>query len=132
MNMFERAARMKLRFNSSKGPLSTEMLFDLPLTSSRQSSLDNLARDTHQRIQSAQQGSFVEEVSEDTSTDQLRLDILKAVIASKLSARKAAETRAANDDKRRKLIEALAAKEGEELQSKSADELRAELAAIGS
>lgn len=126
LNIFERAARAKLRFLTSKGNLSTEQLFDLSLTE-----LDTVARSVNKAIKSEGEESFIEENQSKTQViDTLRLEILKSVIKSKQSAIAAAETRAANATRRRRLEEALANKEDASLLEMSADEIKAELEAL--
>ena len=123
LNIFERAARAKLRFLTSRGNLSTEQLFDLTLTD-----LDTVARSVNKQIKDAGEESFIEEnQSKAQVADTLRLDILKSVIKSKQSAIAAAETRAANATRRRRLEAALANKEDESLLEMSAEEIKAEL-----
>lgn len=77
--MFEKAAKCKLRFQSSKGALSVEDLFDLSLTS-----LDNLAKDVNRQLKAEVEESFIEKKSQNSSDLELRLDILKHVIAYKV------------------------------------------------
>ena len=126
MNIFERAARAKLRFLTDRGNLSTEQLFDLNLKQ-----LDTVARRVNKAIKAEGEESFIEENQSETQiVDNLRLEILKSVIAAKQATIKAVETRAARATRRRDLEAALAAKEGEELASKSAEEIRAELDAL--
>jgi len=127
MNIFERAARAKLRFLSTKGNLSTEQLFDLNLQE-----LNTIAKSVNKAIKAEDEEDFIgENALTAPSEDTLRLDILKKVIAAKQANIRAVETRAANATRKRELEAALAAKEGEELASKSAEEIRAELASLG-
>ena len=126
MNIYERAARAKLRFLTSKGNLSTEQLFDLSLNE-----LDTVARSVNKAIKAEGEESFIEENQSKTQViDTLRLEILKSVIKSKQSAIAAAETRAANATRRRRLEEALANKEDASLLEMSAEEIKAELEAL--
>ena len=48
--MFEQAARMKLRFDTPRGALSAEDLWDLPLTSTRGLSLNDIAITLHHAL----------------------------------------------------------------------------------
>lgn len=133
MNIFERAARKNLCFSTSKGVVSAAQLFDMPLTSRDAFNLDATAQNVAAEIESAAGKSFVsEEHNPAKANNELRLDILKHVIASKLLDKQAVETRAANVAKRSKLIDALAVKEGAELAGKSKDEILAELAELDS
>lgn len=45
--MFQQATRLKLRFSTSQGQLTVEDLWDIPLTSTRNASLDSIAIDLH-------------------------------------------------------------------------------------
>lgn len=124
MNIFERAARAKLRFLTSKGNLSTEQLFDLTL-----SQLDTVARSVNKTIKAEGEVSFIKENQSKTQVaDTLRLDLLKHVIATKQSQIEAAETRAANATRKRRLEAALANKQDEALGNMSEAQLAAELA----
>lgn len=131
MNIFEKAARKKLRFSTARGDLSTEHLFELPLTSRDSFNLDQVARNLHGKIKTMGEGSFVEtEPTPGLADAELALDIVKYVIKAKLDAQKAATDRADKAQKRQKLLEALAAKEGDELAGKTKDQILADLAAL--
>ena len=58
--MFEKATRRKLRFTSAAGLLSTEDLWDLPLTSATgKANLDDIAKALNRRLKDAEEVSFV-------------------------------------------------------------------------
>ncbi len=126
MNIFERAARNKLRFPSDKGGLTTEQVFDLNLHA-----LDTLARTVNTELKSITEESFVEVKPDPRKRElTLQLDILKHVIAAKMAAADAAQKRADIEARRKQLTEALGAKEEAELGQKSAAQLRKELTAL--
>lgn len=124
MNIFERAARKRLRFTSDRGALTTEQLFSLTLTQ-----LDTIARSVNTALKAEGEESFIE-TTRNTAQDDLtlRLDILKHVIATKQAAAAAAETRAERAARRRRLEEALANKKDAKLLEMSEEELEKELA----
>lgn len=122
MNFFERASRDKLRFETSKGYLSTEDLWDLSLQS-----LDNMAKAVNKKLKEAGEESFISEKSEENTELTLKLDILRHVITTKLAyqeaSRKASETKAKISQ-----IEGLIAnKQVKDLEGKSTEELAAML-----
>ncbi len=128
MNIFERAIRRKLRFSTNRGDLTTEQLFDLPLISNDSFDLDNVARDISRELRDINEGSFVNAKPDPRKTElELQLEIVKHAIESKQADIAAAEKRQATVEKRRRLVDALAAKEGEELAGKSREELLKEL-----
>jgi hypothetical protein len=61
---------------------------------------------------------------------QLKLDILKHIIKAKLEEKKLAEESAANAERKRRVMEALAKKQESSLLDMSEDDLRAELAKL--
>lgn len=132
MNIFERASRAKLRFSSVIGDLLTEQLWDLPLTArGDRPDLDKLARVTHAELKSLEEGSFVNVTPDPRKTEQeLRLDILKHVIASKLADKAAAEKSAENAERKRKLLAALSSKEEQELAGMTREQIEQEIAKI--
>lgn len=132
MDMFEQAVRRKLRFETSKGALSVEDLFDLPLTSSTgKPNLDALAVGLNKEANDSSAISFVDEVATANEEAKLKFDIVLHVIAVKKAERKAAADRAANAEKRRRILELIAAKDDEALAAKSKDELLAMVNSLG-
>lgn len=89
MNIFEQASRSKLRFDTNRGTLTVEQLWDMPLTSKNNSfDLDTLARGVSQGLKSLSEESFVEASSNPVKAEEeLKLEILKHIIQVKLDAR---------------------------------------------
>jgi replication-associated recombination protein RarA len=100
--IFEQAARTKLRFETSKGLLSVEEVWDLSLAS-----LDMLAQATSKRLREEQE----------------RLEILKHVIVTKVVKRDIARKKADDRAKLARLKELLAAKEDEGFKALSQEEI---------
>lgn len=125
MDIFERASRAKLRFDSSKGNLSTEDLWGLSLES-----LNTIAVKTDKAIKDEGQTNFIGKQTTTASKNELRLDILKHVIKAKLDAKEAAATRAANQAKVDKIKDLIANKADAELANKSVEELQQLMNAI--
>jgi hypothetical protein len=135
MNIFERASRAKLRFSTSVGEITTEQLWDLPLTSRRGGTnavdLDTLARGVHSELKSIEEGSFVDVRPDPRKvTLELQLDVLKHVIQAKLDAKAAAEKAAENAERKRKLLSALANKEEAELTNMTKEQIEQEIARL--
>ncbi len=130
--LFERAARAKIRYATAKGTLSVEDLYDLPLTSERGVSLDGLARGLHLSLRNTADVSFVtpSTASKDTELLQLLFDVVKHVIEVRLAEREAEKVRRDNREKKDRLLAVLEHKETEELSAKSADEIRQMIEAL--
>ncbi len=131
-NIFETAARKKLRFPSLKGDLTAEQLFDLPLEANNGFSLDDVARTVDANLKAASEGSFVStKVSPERADHALRLEIVKFVIADRLAENERKRLSADKAAMRARLQEALARKQDTALESMSVEELTAQLAALG-
>lgn len=118
--LYKRAARIKLRFESARGLITTEDLFNLPLEE-----LDIIARTYSKKTKESKEESFIKPVKTDTtSVFKLSLDIVKDVIADKLAARDAAQKAAATKIKKAKILGIMADKENDELKGKDLDELK--------
>lgn len=127
MNIFEAASRKGLTFPSDRGLLTTDQLWHLSLPA-----LDKVARKVNADLKGVTEESFVATVvNPNKVTYELQLEVAKHIIAVKLAEAEDRKTAAAKAEKRSKLIAALAAKEDEELGSKSRAELAAELEALG-
>lgn len=127
MNIFERAARGKFRFRFTSGELTVEQLFDLSLPR-----LDTIARGVNSELKSVTEESFISTTPHPSQSElECKLEIVKHVIASKLADQKAAEIRAANAEKRRRLLDALSAKEDAELTGLSKEDLIKQIEALG-
>ena len=134
MDIFERASKCKLRFESEMiGEITTEQLWDLPLTAPRQHNvdLDKLARGVHNELKAIEDGSFVDiKPHPRKGILELKLDILKHIIAAKIADRAAAEKAAENAERKRRLLHALADKQDAELQGMTKEQSEAEIAKL--
>ena len=125
-NLFEAASKMKLRFSSNKGMITSEDLWDLSLAD-----LDEIARETYKRVRDDMDHvSFVRPASKVDSTDLLRLDILKRVIEVKMEERDAAEKTVLQNAKKQRILNIMAEKEDENLKGASLEDLRQMLAEL--
>lgn len=131
MSVFEMAARHKFRFPSSRGELTAEQLFDLPLTSKGGFCLDAVARAVNTELKSVTEESFVE-IKPDPRKPELeaKLELVKFVIADRIKANEAVRAAAERAEKRRLLLDALATKEREELSQASRDDILKQLAEL--
>lgn len=130
-DLFEIAAREKFRFESPKGLLGVEELFDLPLTSTvaGKANLNDIAVDLFKQIKDLDNISFVTPKKIDPTVVQ-RLDIVKRVIEIK-QAENAAKLKTAQDKETLRILdEAIAAKKSEKIAGTSLEDLEAQRAAL--
>ncbi len=125
-DLFLIAAKNKFRFETTKGALAAEDLFDLNLAS-----LDRIAQGLDEKIQKLPRKSFIgRSTASDTGLSQ-QLSVVEAVINVKQAENDKAKTKAAKATQRTFLENLLMKKEEEKLGSLSADEIRAQLAGLG-
>lgn len=131
--MFEKATRFKLRFETKKGQLSTEDLWDLPLSSTVGAvNLDDIARSLHLKVSTQSEVSFVNPAAKSPAAerDQLALDVVKQVIAVRLAENEAVASARAKAEQKKKILEILDEKDTESLKNKTPEELRALAASL--
>lgn len=118
-NLFEKAAKIKLRFDSSKGQLTTEDLFDLSLIT-----LDTMAKGVNKLLRDEGEESFLPTVSSKPATNNaLRLELLKHVIALKVAEQDARKARAETSAKLASLRALAETKATEKLASQSLEDI---------
>ena len=128
--IFEKATRQKLRFETNIGTLTVEDLWDLPLTTTKKNntSLDEVARDIHKKREDIPSVSFVTTVkSPETATLDLKLEIVKYIIAVKLEENSKAAIDKKNKDRKAALLEALDKRKNQQLDNMSEEEILKEL-----
>lgn len=124
-NIFERASRIGLRFATTKGELTVEDLWHLPLSHSTKVNLDTIAQELHAKVKAQDnEVSFVTKKAAADPSIALGFELVKHIIEVRLAEAEVAAQVKSNRDKREKILELIAAKEGDELSAKSLDELR--------
>lgn len=126
VNIFQQATRAKLRFPSIKGAasVSTEDLWDLPLTSKTNVSLDQVARECNKALKEAAEESFVAtEANDANSLLRLRMDVVKAVIEVRLAENKDKQERETKAAQKETILQLIAQKKNEKLSTLSVEEL---------
>lgn len=131
MNLFELATRNAYRFESSKGNLSVEDLWQLPLTSrGNNTSLDDVAKNIYSQLKASEEISFVVKQPTANATLQNKLDIVKHIIQVKMAEAEAAKVKADKAAEKAKLLDILARKQEQSLEQASEEELLAKLAEL--
>lgn len=124
MNVFEVSTRKKFRFPSTRGSLTVEQLWDLPLTSRDDFDLDTVARSIDSKISTMSAKSFVStKVDPDREMFEIELEVVKHIIAVKVRDAEAADKAASNAAERKRLLEVLDQKGQEELAKMSKDDI---------
>jgi hypothetical protein len=118
--MFEKAARLKLRF-PYKGAIGVEDLWDLPVEA-----LDEIYRRLNKELKDLQEDSLLAS-GKDSGKEKLELQvsILKHIVSVKLAEVKEKETTLAKKEQACLIDEIIAKKENASLEGKTIEELRA-------
>lgn len=131
MSIFEQASRQKLRFDTSKGALGVEDLWDLPLTSNTgRVNLDDIARGLNVKIREGADVSFVNGASPSNTTLQLKFDLVLHIIKTKLAETAAARQASENREKKQRIMAIIEQKQAESLSASSIEELQQMLNAL--
>jgi hypothetical protein len=125
--MFEKATRLKLRFDSPVGPLSVEDLWELPLTARNagRANLDDIAIALDKELKETNTTSFVQKTTKSNDTARLKFEIVLHVIKVRQAEAEATEQKRANAERKQRILELIAEKQDEALAGKSVEELNA-------
>lgn len=118
MDNFKLASQSKLRFQSNKGLLSTEQLWDLNLTD-----LDSLAVSLENEYNESGKKSFLVKRSVKDKTTKLKFDIVLDVLQTKSDEMAEAQQKAEDKAHNNKIIALIAEKQDDELKGKSVKQL---------
>ena len=121
--MFEQASRLKLRFDTSLGKVTTEDLWDLPLSSRKGVSLDGIAIALSKKVKEEVETSFVKKRDKANARLELKFNLVKHIIDTRLAELDKAEQSAVAKTKRDAIDEILVAKESDALKGMSVEEL---------
>lgn len=126
MSIFEQASRLQLRYNTPKGLLTTEDLWNLPLSSTTgKANLDSIAIELDEYLSHQPKRSFVNQSKADVATAELQLkfDIVRHIIEVKMAENSARLAAAANQAQKQKIADLIAQKKDESLSNLSIEEL---------
>lgn len=122
--MFEKAARLKLRF-PFRGSCTTEDLFELSLVQ-----LDSIFKTLNTELKTMDQESLLDVKTADTEILDLQIAIVRRVVELKQAEMAENKTRKEKAEQQQKLLGILANKQNEELNGKSIEEIKAMIAAL--
>ena len=130
-DLFAYATRNKLRFPSTKGELSTEQLWDVPLRSRDGFDLDTIAKNVNKAFKDMTEESFVSKGRTAAhKMAEIRLEVVKSIIATKLVEEDEARKRADNKAEKARLLQALAEKQQGALSAMTEEDLKRQIAAL--
>lgn len=122
-NIFENAARKKIRFESDVGLINTEDLWDLPVES-----LDEIYKNLNKKKKVSSEGSLLK--NRKSATESLidtQIEIVKNIVETKLAEKEARETAAEKKAHNEKIMEIIERKQDAALEKKSIATLKSEL-----
>lgn len=125
VNMFEVATRNKMRF-PYKGQISVEDMWDLSL-----SALDSVFKALNSQMKQVKEESLLSTKSKADETLELQIEIVKYIVSVKLAEKEAREKAVEKSVQRQKIMEIMAKKQDESLESASMEDLQEMLAELG-
>jgi len=119
MNIFEQAAKLKIRFNF-RGVISIEDLYDLSLEE-----LNILYMQINKKLKEQTDEGLLREARSNKYTEslQLQLDLLKHIFDEKEAAMQAIKAEKLRKDKKARIMEIISNKQDQELLNKPTEEL---------
>ena len=128
-DIFQAASRQKLRFDTSKGPIAVEDLWDLPLSSQTgKPNLDAIAISLDAKLKTTSNVSFVDKARKSDPSTQLAFDVVKSIIDIKIIESEAASKAREIANKKQQILSIINQKEDQKLSEASIDDLRTMLA----
>lgn len=115
--MFEMAVRAKMRF-PFKGLISVEDLWDLSVES-----LDSIFKNLNSQLKQTKEESLLNTKTKEDKELDIKIEIVKYVVGVKLEEKELKLKVKEQKEKKQKIMEILASKQDESLQSKSIEEL---------
>jgi hypothetical protein len=116
---FKLASQLKLRFNTTRGNLSTEQLWDLSLDD-----LDTLAVDLEKLTKEGVQKSFLAKRTDEDKISKLQFDIALEILQTKVEENEIALNAKSVKEHNEKILALIADKREEGLKGKSIEELQ--------
>lgn len=107
--MFEKAVRMKLRFNY-RGLCSVEDLWDLSV-----SELDSIYKELNKKARTEKEESLLDKRTQADDILDLQLELVKYIVKTKLTEQEAKENAAIKRAKKQKLLSIMAEKQDKAL-----------------
>ena len=129
VNNFEKSTRLKLRFESKKGTLSVEDLWDLPLIARNGGeSLNEIAKSSNRKLKDSGEEDFVTQLSKPNEILQLKFDLVKHIIEVRLVERDLRSQEKDRKDQKQKIMDIIVEKRSEALKGQSLEDLEKMLA----
>ena len=120
--MFKKASKLKLRFNTDRGVLTVEDLWDLDLES-----LDILFKDLNKSLKETDEESLLTVKTTANTKLQLKVNIIKDVVSDKLADVERRESEAELKERRKLLLGVKAERQKETLLGMSEEDIDKEL-----
>jgi hypothetical protein len=124
-DIFEYAVRNKIRYQF-KGQITVEDLWDLSLEN-----LDSIYKALNKQVKLSEEESLLSTKSDVDNELDIKIKIIKRIVAVKLAEREAAKKDAEIAAQKQKIMSIIASKKDEALQSNSIEELEKMLANLG-
>ena len=124
--MFEQITRKKVRFESARGQLSIEDVWDLPLRKGMLT-LDDMAKQLSKYLRDNEESFVSDKKDENIALMKLKFKAVKYIIGVKLKEEEACKVKVENKKKYETIVDVLAEKEREDLKTQSEKELRKSL-----
>jgi hypothetical protein len=122
MDIYKEASRLKLRFQTGKGPLSVEQLWDLSLTE-----LDTLAVAKEQEYKDSGKKSFLKAKSAKDRKLKLELDIFVDILTTKVEEDETRRKALADKEHNALILSKMEQKRNEAFDDMSLEELQKQL-----
>lgn len=125
MEIYKKASKKKLRFNTNRGVLSVEQLWDLSKEEIRQLVIKGreAAKKSSGEVNDTELSFLDAPVKTKATDDELRFEILKDIYLTKKSAEEKAQKRAEAKENNKKILDLIARKQDEALEKKSIAQL---------
>lgn len=131
MNIFEIDSRANLAYPSVKGNLASHQLWQMALTDRSGFDLDSVAKAVNSELKALAEESFVASVpSPAKAVLEIKLAVVKHIIAAKLAEQKESAERAQRAAERTKLVGILGDKQDQALRDLKPEELQARIAEL--